>query len=318
MHAHQQNGSAKRKHRYIVEVGLTLLAHASMPLKFWDEAFLTAVFLINRLPSKVIENKPPLFRLYGKHPDYAFLTSFGCACWPNIRPYITLRNLSSGRKSVFSCGIATSTKATNVLSLQQDVYVSRDVIFDEHVFPFTSMHPNAGAQLQAKITLLPKVLQNPYTSVRDSYTLDHVVKSPNFTDVSQNTARDLIITGENLDASGSVLRDSRRHFMCRPPGDSTKLEGDQVDKTIAPADESSSPLKEIFLSGATTAIGATAVGSSTVAPSTATTSSTRVATQQDLGDRVVPSSLAGSGVDPSGSAMASPNAATTVPPTSSS
>jgi histone deacetylase 1/2 len=50
-HAHQQNGAAERKHRHIVEVGLTLLAHASMPLKFWDEAFLTAVFLINRLPS---------------------------------------------------------------------------------------------------------------------------------------------------------------------------------------------------------------------------------------------------------------------------
>jgi histone deacetylase 1/2 len=50
-HAHQQNGSAKHKHRHIVEVGLSLLAHASMLLKFWDEAFLVAVFLITRLPS---------------------------------------------------------------------------------------------------------------------------------------------------------------------------------------------------------------------------------------------------------------------------
>ena len=30
-HAHQQNGSAERKHRHIVKVGLSLLAHASMP-----------------------------------------------------------------------------------------------------------------------------------------------------------------------------------------------------------------------------------------------------------------------------------------------
>jgi len=59
-HSHQQNGSAERKHRHIVEMGISLLAHAGMPLKFWDEAFLTVVFLINRLPSKTINHEPPL------------------------------------------------------------------------------------------------------------------------------------------------------------------------------------------------------------------------------------------------------------------
>jgi histone deacetylase 1/2 len=87
LYAHQQNRSAERKHRHIVEVGLTLLAHASMPLKFWDEAFITAVFLINRLPSKVINGDTPFERLMGDTPDYSFLRSFGCAVWPNLRPY---------------------------------------------------------------------------------------------------------------------------------------------------------------------------------------------------------------------------------------
>jgi histone deacetylase 1/2 len=59
-HAHHQNGVAERKHRHIVEVGLTLVAHASMPLKFRDGAFLTAVFLINRLPTKVLNDETPL------------------------------------------------------------------------------------------------------------------------------------------------------------------------------------------------------------------------------------------------------------------
>jgi hypothetical protein len=50
-HTHQQNGSVECKHRHIVKVGLVLLAHASMPLKFWDEhfsplCFLTIVFLL--------------------------------------------------------------------------------------------------------------------------------------------------------------------------------------------------------------------------------------------------------------------------------
>jgi len=62
-HTHQQNGSAERKHRHIVETGLALLAHAGMPLKFWDEAFLTATYLINRLPTRVIDNLSPMERL---------------------------------------------------------------------------------------------------------------------------------------------------------------------------------------------------------------------------------------------------------------
>ena len=50
-HTHHQNGSVERKHRHIVELGLALLHHASLPLKFWDHAFLIAAFLINRLPA---------------------------------------------------------------------------------------------------------------------------------------------------------------------------------------------------------------------------------------------------------------------------
>lgn len=42
-HTSQQNGVVEIKHRHIVDMGLSLLAHASMPLSFWDEAFSTAV-----------------------------------------------------------------------------------------------------------------------------------------------------------------------------------------------------------------------------------------------------------------------------------
>jgi hypothetical protein len=33
-HTHQQNGAAKSKHQHIIEMGLSLLAHTSMPLKY--------------------------------------------------------------------------------------------------------------------------------------------------------------------------------------------------------------------------------------------------------------------------------------------
>jgi hypothetical protein len=79
-HVHQQNGAAERKHKHIVEVGLSLLAYAFMPLKFWDEVFLSAAYLINSLPSKVIQHSTPLECLFDKKPDYSSLRVFGCAC----------------------------------------------------------------------------------------------------------------------------------------------------------------------------------------------------------------------------------------------
>lgn len=38
-HHPEQNGLAERKHRHLVETGLTLLAHASMPLPYWANSF---------------------------------------------------------------------------------------------------------------------------------------------------------------------------------------------------------------------------------------------------------------------------------------
>jgi hypothetical protein len=86
-HTHQQNRSAECKHRHIVETGLALLAHAAMPIKFWDEAFTIATYLINRLPTRVIDNLTPLQRLFKTPPIYFLLKIFGCACWPHLRPY---------------------------------------------------------------------------------------------------------------------------------------------------------------------------------------------------------------------------------------
>jgi histone deacetylase 1/2 len=60
-------------HRNIVDVGLSLLAYASMPLKYWNETFITTLYLIKRLPSCVIDCQTPVERLFGDKGDYSFL-----------------------------------------------------------------------------------------------------------------------------------------------------------------------------------------------------------------------------------------------------
>ncbi|BBH05570.1 basic helix-loop-helix DNA-binding superfamily protein, partial [Prunus dulcis] len=66
----QQNGVVERKHRHIVAM-----------------AFSTTVFLINRLPTPQLDNLSPYEKLLHRSPDYKFLKSFGCACFPHLVPY---------------------------------------------------------------------------------------------------------------------------------------------------------------------------------------------------------------------------------------
>ncbi|KAI5345120.1 hypothetical protein L3X38_012997 [Prunus dulcis] len=132
----EQNGLAERKHRHIVDTGLTLLAHASMPLAYWAEAMHTAVYLINRLPSKVLGLQSPSQILLHKEPNFAFLKIFGCACFPYLRPYNTNKLHLRSVKCVF-LGYSLDHQGYRCLNLITNrVFLSRHVIFDEHCFPF--------------------------------------------------------------------------------------------------------------------------------------------------------------------------------------
>jgi hypothetical protein len=80
-----QNGVAERKHHHATETGLTLMFHAHVPVSLWVEAFSTAVFLINRLPSPSLDGKTPYEILFSKSPDYSMLRTFRCLCFPYLK-----------------------------------------------------------------------------------------------------------------------------------------------------------------------------------------------------------------------------------------
>jgi hypothetical protein len=69
----KENGISKRKHRHITETGLSLLAQSNLSSSRWVDAFLTATYLINCMPTPVLDNVSPYFKLFQKHPDYSVL-----------------------------------------------------------------------------------------------------------------------------------------------------------------------------------------------------------------------------------------------------
>jgi hypothetical protein len=233
-HVHQQNGAVERKHHRIVEVGLPLLSHVSMPLKFWDEAFLTAAYLINRLPSKTIDNLTPLECLI-KKPDYSALHMFRCACWPHLRLYNSHKLQFWSKQCVF-LGYSDLRKGYKCQDVSSGrIYISRDVIFDKEVFPFSKLHPNAGARLRSKIELLPPTLihVNIGTGVGQG--------ANQFTDISPN------VTNVAFDFENQVQNDEEE------PGEERVAENG-ID-FIQNGQESASGSQPAATSGATSTCG---------------------------------------------------------------
>ncbi|XP_070005029.1 uncharacterized protein [Nicotiana sylvestris] len=73
-----QNGVAKRRHQYILEMARSLRFQASVPLKFWGECVTTTVYIINRLPSTVLQGKSPFEALNGHVPSLDHMRVFAC------------------------------------------------------------------------------------------------------------------------------------------------------------------------------------------------------------------------------------------------
>uniref|UniRef100_A0A2N9GCF6 Integrase catalytic domain-containing protein n=1 Tax=Fagus sylvatica TaxID=28930 RepID=A0A2N9GCF6_FAGSY len=86
-HTPQHNGVSERRHRHLVETGLTLLHHSKLPLKYWSFAFEAACYLINRMPTPLLHGKTPFESLTLRPPNYLKLRTFGCLCYPWLKPY---------------------------------------------------------------------------------------------------------------------------------------------------------------------------------------------------------------------------------------
>ena len=114
---------------YIVHA---FLLSAKVPAPFWGEAALHAIYVINRIPSPIIQNQTPYERLFGSPPYYHHFRSFGSV-------YFVLLQLHKHDKlesrSRFCCflGYGETQKGYRCYDpVSHRLHISCNVVFWEH------------------------------------------------------------------------------------------------------------------------------------------------------------------------------------------
>ncbi|KAM1581882.1 hypothetical protein ACFX10_029681 [Malus domestica] len=91
------------------------------------------------MPTQTLHHKSPLEVLYGSVPEVNHLRTFGCSCYPLLKPFNSTKLQPRTSKCVF-LGYASKYKGFICYEVSmKKVFISRHVLFDEREFPYSSL-----------------------------------------------------------------------------------------------------------------------------------------------------------------------------------
>ena len=104
----QQNGVAERRNRTLMEMVRSMMSYSSVPISLWGEALKTAMYILNRVPSKAVPKTP--FELWtGRKPSLRHIHIWGCPAEARIyNPHE--KNLDSRMISGYFIGYPDKSK----------------------------------------------------------------------------------------------------------------------------------------------------------------------------------------------------------------
>ncbi|CAB0042859.1 unnamed protein product, partial [Trichogramma brassicae] len=136
VHTPEQNGSAERENRTVVEAARTVLQSSEFPVSFWAEAIKTVTYVLNRTSTSSVKGKTPFELWYNKKPNLKELHIFGQEVYSHI-PKIQRRKWDAKAKRGFFIGYEDNTKGYRIWHPHTGkIEIARDVIFGKSGTPF--------------------------------------------------------------------------------------------------------------------------------------------------------------------------------------
>lgn len=134
----QHNRIAERKHQHFLNVARALLFQATLPIRFWGDGYFSCNTSDQPDCQLCFEIRTPyeVFFFFGKKPAYHYLRVFGCFYFASTLQHNRKKFEPRAIKCIF-LGYSLGTKGYKLYDLiHKKVFVLRDVIFYEHIFPF--------------------------------------------------------------------------------------------------------------------------------------------------------------------------------------
>ena len=112
-----------------------MLLEASLPERFWADTVATAVYILNRSPTKALMGKTPFEAWFGRRPNLAHLRRVGCEAYLHIPDAQRTKLKPKARLCTFLGYVPNTTKQWRLWDgRQQKIVIGSNVRLNENGF----------------------------------------------------------------------------------------------------------------------------------------------------------------------------------------
>jgi hypothetical protein len=185
----QQNAVVECRNQTVVEMARCLIKSMGMPSFFWAEAVTTAVYILNRAPTRSLDSVTPYEAWHGHKTNVQHLRTFGCTVHvKKVGPGVT--KLSDRSTPMVFVGYEEGSKSYRVYNpATKKVQVNHDVIFEESRPWSWNAEQNSDASSVSATHMMPETFTVIYTTEPGKEELDSGVHMPCPSTPAPGTAR---------------------------------------------------------------------------------------------------------------------------------